>query len=141
MKPVKQVLCKLCTNLFKIINLTTKLLPLWKEICKKHGLTEKLILQDVSTWWNSTFDLANVSCEYKEAINEITKEKELRKFELSDEEWEVAKQLRDTLKTLKSAMEYFSHADTDLSHVICTIDHIDDHFTNTSANSNLNPAL
>ncbi|TFK57935.1 hypothetical protein BDN72DRAFT_782719, partial [Pluteus cervinus] len=69
------------------------------------------------------------------------KEKELRKFELSDEEWEVAEQLCDILKTLKSATEYFSHADTDLSHVIRTIDRIDDHFTNTSADSGLNPAL
>ncbi|TFK59567.1 hypothetical protein BDN72DRAFT_780548, partial [Pluteus cervinus] len=126
------------TTSFRIINSTTKLLPLWKEICKKHGLEEKLIPRDVTTRWNSTFDLADVSCEYKVAINEITKEKELRKFEMLDEEWVVAEQLRDVLK---SATEYFSRADTDLSHVLRTIDRIDDHFTNTSADSNLNPAL
>ncbi|TFK58379.1 hypothetical protein BDN72DRAFT_751708, partial [Pluteus cervinus] len=68
---------QLRTTLFRIVNSTTKLLPLWKEICKKHGLAEKLIPRDVSTRWNSTFDLADVSCKYKKALTKIMKEKEL----------------------------------------------------------------
>ncbi|TFK68645.1 hypothetical protein BDN72DRAFT_745736, partial [Pluteus cervinus] len=69
------------------------------------------------------------------------KEKELRKFEMSKEEWALAEQLRDVLKTLKAATEYFSRADSNLAHVIRTIDRIDDNFTNTAADVKINLAI
>ncbi len=42
---------------FKIINSTTKLLPLWHTLLLQFKLPAWLIPQDVSTRWNSTFDL------------------------------------------------------------------------------------
>lgn len=56
--------------------------------------------RDVSTWWNSTFDMINFAVEYRLALDEITGERDmkLRKYELSEAEWGIASQLRDTLK-------------------------------------------
>jgi hypothetical protein len=44
--------------------------------------------------------MLNVAIDYRSAIDAMTSNRELslRKFELEDEEWEVAKNLRDILK-------------------------------------------
>ncbi|KAF9019905.1 hypothetical protein BDZ89DRAFT_958813, partial [Hymenopellis radicata] len=42
---------------FKIINLTTILLPRWKQLIQEHRLPSKVLPLDVSTRWNSTYDM------------------------------------------------------------------------------------
>lgn len=56
--------------------------------------------RDVSTRWNSTYDMLQFALDYHVPINEITSNRELnlRKYELQDDEWAVAETLRDTLK-------------------------------------------
>jgi hypothetical protein len=56
--------------------------------------------RDVSTRWNSTFDMLNFALDYRVPIDEITSNRDLnlRKYELRDEEWVVAQNLRDALK-------------------------------------------
>jgi len=56
--------------------------------------------RDVSTHWNSTFDLLNFPIDYRAAIDAVTSNRDfnLRKYELADEEWAIAVNLRDTLK-------------------------------------------
>jgi hypothetical protein len=56
--------------------------------------------RDVTTRWNSTFDMLVFGVEYRVAINEISGDRalKLRKFELNAEEWEIAVQLRNVLK-------------------------------------------
>jgi len=63
-------------------------------------LTDKLIPRDVSTRWNSTFDMLDAAIEYRKAVDEMTSDRsnDLRKFELSNSEWSIACQLRDILK-------------------------------------------
>ena len=55
--------------------------------------------QDVSTRWNSTFDMLDFALDYRVAINSISSNQDLnlRKYELLDNEWEVAEALHDTL--------------------------------------------
>ena len=56
--------------------------------------------RDVSTRWNSTYDMLQFALDYRVPIDKITLNRELnlRKYELQDDEWAVAETLRDTLK-------------------------------------------
>jgi hypothetical protein len=55
--------------------------------------------RDVSTRWNSTFDMLDYVLGHREAIDIVTQRRDLGlcKFELADDEWVVARQLRDVL--------------------------------------------
>ena len=56
--------------------------------------------RDVSTRWNSTFDMLSYALVHREAIDAVTQRRELglRKFELVDHEWEIVEQLCNVLK-------------------------------------------
>jgi hypothetical protein len=47
---------------------------------------------DVTTRWNSTFDMLDFALQYRKAIDSISGEceLELRQFELSASEWKIA---------------------------------------------------
>lgn len=56
--------------------------------------------RNVSTRWNSTFDMLDFAIQYRTAIDSLTSNRKLnlRKCELEDDEWKVAGNLCDTLK-------------------------------------------
>ena len=56
--------------------------------------------RDVSTRWNSTYDMLAFAVKYRLVLKSLTSELSngLSDYELSDEEWTIATQLRDTLK-------------------------------------------
>ena len=60
---------------------------------------------DVSTCWNSTYDMLSFAIEYREAIESMTADQknDLRKFELAEEEWVIAEEVRNTLKACDMA--------------------------------------
>lgn len=66
--------------------------------------------RDVATRWNSTYDMLEFAIEFQEALDTITGEKEmrLRKYEMDNEEWEIAQQLRDVLKVSISLVCVYS---------------------------------
>lgn len=65
------------------------------------GLSDPLAIRmmprDVATRWNSTYDMLLFALEYREAIDEITGDRDMRKYELDEEEWELVQQLCDVL--------------------------------------------
>ncbi|KAF8238068.1 hypothetical protein L208DRAFT_1244315 [Tricholoma matsutake] len=78
------------------------------------------------------------------AIEQMTSERknDLRQYELTEEEWVIASELSNTLKILKDATLYFSHASSNLPVVIPAMDHIDTYFTNAiKPSSGNNPAI
>ena len=68
---------------------------------------------DVSTRWNSTYNMLKFACTYREAINKITDDRgmKLREYELKDDEWKIVEELRDSLKVCSSELALiFFHA-------------------------------
>ncbi|KAG2368824.1 hypothetical protein BDR07DRAFT_1448069 [Suillus spraguei] len=129
---------------FKLINLTTLLLPAWKEALKELKLPVKYMPQDVATCWNSTFNMLNFGLQYQAAIDVMTDKRKLGlgEYELSEEEWTLVKPLWDVLKVLKDATLYFSRATPNLAMVIPAMDHIDAMFTSGLIQKDLlNPAI
>lgn len=56
--------------------------------------------RDFITRWNSTFDMLDFAVEHITAINTITgnRDMKLRQYKLSEDDWDMARQLRDVLK-------------------------------------------
>jgi hypothetical protein len=93
---------------YAIKNSTTIILPRWNEIieeCAAASTTKKKLVvrkmpRDVTTRWNSTYDMLKFASAYREPINKITGDRsmKLRQYEIKDEEWTIVEQLRDCLK-------------------------------------------
>ncbi|KAI0070511.1 hypothetical protein K474DRAFT_1573924, partial [Panus rudis PR-1116 ss-1] len=65
----------------------------------------------------------------------------LRKFELNEEEWEIAQQLRDVLKVFSDATLYFSRDSANIAMVIPAMDEIDRRLATDSLNKVYKPCI
>lgn len=85
---------------YAVKNSTTIVLPRWFQILEELRLTLRMIPRNVSTRWNSTYDMLTFILEHKSAITRLTSEQEmkLRKYELDKKEWELIDQLCRALK-------------------------------------------
>ena len=80
---------------FDLKNSPTILLPAWYKILAIHCLSPHMMPCDVSTHWNSTFNMLEFTIQYHAAINTITAACDfgLRQCELVYAEWKVAGEL------------------------------------------------
>jgi hypothetical protein len=62
--------------------------------------------RDVTTRWNSTYDMLSFVVKYRKAIELLTSERknDLRQYELMEAEWVIASELCDTLKVSYSVI-------------------------------------
>src|SRR5271163_2494133 len=81
-----------------IKNSSTILLPLWNSKLEELGLKIRMMPRDVSKRWNSTFDMLDFAINYRAALDAMTSIRNLRKYELENDEWATAANLRDTIK-------------------------------------------
>ena len=81
-------------------NSTTIILLQWFSILSDLELAKHMMPHDVTTRWNSTFNMLDFAVEHIAAINTITRDRDmkLRQYELSEDDWSFARQLRDVLK-------------------------------------------
>ncbi|KAG1812878.1 uncharacterized protein BJ212DRAFT_1242422, partial [Suillus subaureus] len=70
--PLKLILAKLQKLTYKVIHLMTIILPAWKAVLEDLDLPVRIIPCDISTWWNSTYDMLDFVLTYQEGINVIT---------------------------------------------------------------------
>jgi len=105
------------------------------------------MVRDVTTRWNSTYDMLEFAIQYHPAIDAMTaiRDLDLRKYELVALEWKIAAELRDVLKVgllvfnflflvlltynvfeqiFKDATLFFSQGTPNLATVIPTMEHI-----------------
>ena len=60
--------------------------------------------RDVTTRWNSTYNMLVFALEYRDALDSITgnQRMKLRQYELTEEDWHIAGKLHDVLKVRSS---------------------------------------
>jgi len=68
-----------------------------------------MMLHDVATRWNSTYDMLEFADEYHAVLNVITADHDmnLHKFELSKKEWAMATELCEVLRVHLSLPFFF----------------------------------
>ncbi|KIM53898.1 hypothetical protein SCLCIDRAFT_137924, partial [Scleroderma citrinum Foug A] len=124
---------------FKIIHLSTVLLPAWKKILEELGLVITLIPCDVVTRWNSLCNMLEYCAKHQEPIEKITAQhQDLRKFELAEDEWELVKQL---CTVLKDTTLYFSRATPNLATMIPAMDHVHEQLSLFSCDQKYSPSI
>jgi hypothetical protein len=66
----------------------------------KKALADRMMPRDVTTYWNSTYDMLKFAKSYQDPINQMTDScsLKLRYCMITESEWELVKQLRDVLK-------------------------------------------
>ena len=76
------------------------ILPRWFVVLEDLSLSTHMMPCNVSTQWNSTFDMLDFAVNYHAALDTITSECNMKlwQFELSEEDWGTAVYLHDVLK-------------------------------------------
>ncbi|KAJ3967366.1 hypothetical protein EV361DRAFT_807417, partial [Lentinula raphanica] len=112
---------------FKIINSPTQLLPKWREQVASTEYKGLVLPRDVSTRWNSTYDMLAAFLKMKEPVAEFLDRSSngLADFALDDDEWNAIEGL---VLVLKDATTFFSTETPSVADVIPAMDVIDEAF-------------
>ncbi|KIM36076.1 hypothetical protein M413DRAFT_46004, partial [Hebeloma cylindrosporum] len=75
LQPVRLVLLR--KTAFAIKNSTTLILPRWYTLLDELKLNERIMPRDVSTRWNSTYDMLKFALHYRVALDAIAGERDM----------------------------------------------------------------
>ena len=80
--------------------MSTILLPRWSELLEAEGILHRIIPRDVATRWNSTIDMCAAMVELEGLVKSFmaARGNDLRNLELTEDEWEIIKQLVKVLQ-------------------------------------------
>jgi len=104
--------------LIRKIRSSPKLRRLMKKICEQQGKVYLVPMIDVSTRWNSAYDMLVRAIEYKEIINSTIyqqTDKKLKKIVLEEEEWACLDNVVEVLYPLKAVTLEVSNKGASLS--------------------------
>ena len=120
-----------------------------------------MMSRDMSTRWNSTYDMLKFAFEYRAALNTMTANWDMKlcQFELSKKEWAMASELCKALQVrplslrvcqlinlpyfqiFKHGTLFFSRNTPSISTVIPAMDHIDEYLATASQNPTYSEAI
>ena len=83
-----------------IKNSSTIVLPKWYKVLETLSLKPCMMPRDVSTHWNSMYNMVEFAIEYYDALNIMMADCDmnLHKFELSKKEWGMVTELCEVLR-------------------------------------------
>ncbi|CAB4482266.1 unnamed protein product [Rhizophagus irregularis] len=100
---VGSILCKLRTLICKI-RASPQQREKFSAQCKVADIPDKMVILDVRTRWNSTFDMLVRARELKEPLNTLSNSDiNLRSFTLNEKEWECLAEIELILKGFSKA--------------------------------------
>ncbi|EXX53407.1 hypothetical protein RirG_244200 [Rhizophagus irregularis DAOM 197198w] len=100
---VGSILCKLRTLICKI-RASPQQREKFSAQCKVADIPDKMVILDVRTRWNSTFDMLVRARELKEPLNTLSNSDiNLRSFTLNEKEWECLAEIELMLKGFSKA--------------------------------------
>ena len=84
----------------KLIHSTTILGPAWKRCLADLKMDYRIMPRNVTTRWNSTYDMLDFAVKYRNALDKMTSDRknDLHKYEMDDNDWKLAEQLRNVLE-------------------------------------------
>ncbi|KIK79058.1 hypothetical protein PAXRUDRAFT_162302, partial [Paxillus rubicundulus Ve08.2h10] len=114
--------------------------PAWKNILKDLKMLATLMPCNVTTHWNSMFNMLDYAFSHRNAVDAITQRRDLglRKFELGNHEWALLQELCDVLR---DATLFFSWSMPNLATVIPVMDHINQVLTTNSLKRKFSPTI
>lgn len=142
-------LTKLKSLAFKIANSPT-LSEALKDVCERVHIKPKRLKKNVSTRWNSTSELAASGLYLRPALDKLVLIAEhnragsarLRRFAMTDKEWDIMDELSPLLDSLLLATTEVSKSKTPLIHdIIPLIDSLTSICDKTIDDSTLHPAV
>lgn len=73
---------------------------MWDAVCVEQDLKPRRMPRDVSTQWNSAFDMTDFAVSYHQVLKAMTDKQKLglAGLAIDDSEWELLTQLHDVLK-------------------------------------------
>ena len=108
----KKAFGKILRRLRKLVlmaNSTPQRIRQYKELCEKHKMSNKnLLITDVCTRWNSTYDMIIAAWEKRKVLNAMatTCQKDGKElFFVTSQEWELLKMFADELLAFREATE------------------------------------